>query len=569
MLPQITSTKARPACPIDYWIVLAAAAGGVCRYLDAQIRRISAENVVHAETAAPRYRSVCNVLNRRLTLADCRDLPVLWNFAVCIKPQMLVKLVTGLFLIVAIASPQDGTLDTGVGASTRIPLVVPAGVPLRLYLTKRVPKRPGAPVEAKLLTPLYAFDREVIPAGTRVLGHVSRLQPVSRWQRLRAVLGGDFTPLHIAQIEFTSLVVPDGRHVDLHTAESPGLNSLVPVKPPKQKTQSPQVQNSGILGTAKQKAKDQIDAQVARVRSIPDLVRGTDKKEWLYDYAMSRLPYHPQSVRNRTRFDAVLKDPLEFGAETVTWKSLALLGSQPAPGSIVHARLLTSVDSERSKPGDKIEAALEQPLFSSDHKVVLPEGTLVEGTVVVAKKAGWFHRAGRLRFTFQSVELAPQVAELRDAALKTAETTLSVSTVLPAEPKLQIRTQGTLSAAEGGNAPVKVDSEGGVQAQESKSRFIGTAIALLITHRAADNDAGRSGVNGNNPNVSGRTLGGGLGFGLLGSIAAQASNNVGMALGYYGMGWAVFSTVVARGADVQFGRNAVIDIGFNQRSPAK
>ena len=139
----------------------------------------------------------------------------------------------------------------------------------------------------------------------------------------------------------------------------------------------------------------------------------------------------------------------------------------------------------------------------------------------------------------------------------------------PAEPQLQIRTQGTLNAAESGNAPVKVDSEGGVRAQESKSRFIGTAVALLITHRAADNDAGRTGLNGNSPNVSGRTLGGGLGFGLLGSIAAQSSNKVGMALGYYGMAWSVFSTVVARGADVQFDRNAVVDIGFNQRPPAK
>ena len=475
-----------------------------------------------------------------------------------VKRLMVVKLVAGLFVLIAIASPQDSSL----------PLVVPAGVPLRLYLTKRVSKRIDAPVEAKLLTPLYAFDHEVIPAGTQVFGHVSRLQPVPRWQRLRAVFGGDFTPLHIAEIEFTSLVMPDGHRMELHTTESRGLNSLVPLKPPGQKAPSPQVQNAGILGTTKQAAKDQIDAQIARVKGIPDLVRGTDKKEWLYDYAMSRLPYHSQSVRNRTRFDAVLKDPLEFGAETVTWNSLALLGSQPAPGSIVHARLLTSVDSERSEPGDKIEAALEQPLFSADHRVVLPEGTLVEGSVVVAKKAGWFHRAGRLRFTFQSVELTPQVAELRDAALKTTETTLSASTVLPAEPKLQIRTQGTLSAAEGGNAPVKVDSEGGVQAQESKSRFIGTAIALLITHRAADNDAGRA-VNGNNPNVSGRTLGGGFGFGLLGSIAAQSSNNVGMALGYYGMGWSVFSTVVSRGAGVQFDRNAVIDIGFNQRSPGK
>jgi len=58
-----------------------------------------------------------------------------------------------------------------------------------------------------------------------------------------------------------------------------------------------------------------------------------------------------------------------------------------------------------------------------------------------------------------------------------------------------------------------------------------------------------------------------MGFGLLGSIAAQSSRNVGAALGYYGMAWAVYSTVVARGAEVQFNKNAVIDIGFNQRPP--
>ena len=65
-----------------------------------------------------------------------------------------------------------------------------------------------------------------------MLGHVSRVQPVSRWERARAVLGGDFTPLHVVQIEFTSLLLADGRPMELHTIESPGLNSLVPLKPP-------------------------------------------------------------------------------------------------------------------------------------------------------------------------------------------------------------------------------------------------------------------------------------------------------------------------------------------------
>jgi hypothetical protein len=334
------------------------------------------------------------------------------------------------------------------------------------------------------------------------------------------------------------------------------------LKPPKQGSRNGQSNTGGILGTGKQKARDVIDAQTARIKSIPDMVRGPGKKEWLYDYALSRLPYHPQYVHSRTRFDAELQSPLNFGSEMVTQGSLTLLGSQPAPGSIVHARLLTALDSMSSTQGEKVEAVLEEPLFSADHKLVLPEGTLVDGLVVTAKRARWFHRGGHLRFNFQSVDLTPQVAALTSAP---------AGTPLESEEKLQFRTRATLNAAESGTAPVKVDKEGGVQATESKTRFIGTAAAVLISRRAADNDPIRAqggAITGQSPNIAGRTLGGGMGFGILGAIAAQSSRNVGAAFGYYGMAWAVYSTVVARGAEVQFAKNAVIDIGFNQRAPA-
>jgi hypothetical protein len=377
-------------------------------------------------------------------------------------------------------------------------------------------------------------------------------------------LGGDFTPLHVAQLEFTSLLLADGRTIELHTIESPGLNSLVPLKPPKQRNQNGQSNNGGILGAGKQKARDTIDAQIARVKSIPDIVRGPGKREWLYDYAMSRLPYHPQYVRNRTRFDAELQSPLSFGTENVNSNSLALLGSQPPPGSVVHARLLTPLNSVSSMQGEKVEAVLEEPLFSADHKLVLPEGTIVDGSVAMAKKARWFHRGGQLRFSFQSVDLSPQTAEL-----------LSAPAGAPVQsdhgPELKFRIQATLDGAESGSAPMKVDNEGGVRATESKTRFIGTAVAILLARRAADNDAEHSqngAITGQSSNVGGRTLGGGMGFGLLGAVAAQSSRNVGAAFGYYGMAFSVYSTVVARGAEVQFGKNAVIDIGFNQRTPA-
>jgi hypothetical protein len=280
---------------------------------------------------------------------------------------------------------------TSAAEEQQISLAVPAGVPLRLYLTKRVPKREGAPVEAKVLDPVYSFDHQVIPAGTVVLGRVTKVRPVSKGERVRAVLGGDFKPLHTAPIEFTTLVMPDGQLVPLRTEENFGLNSIYsPRSVKKQNASGSQSSNTGVLGTGKQKVQDAVQSQIDRARSIPDLVRGPDKKEKLEDYLVAKLPYHPQYVRKGTRFDAVLLEPLGFGLEPAHTESLALLGTQPPADSIAHARLITPLDSAYSKPGEKVEAVLAEPVFSADHKLILPEGTRLGGTVVLARRARWF-----------------------------------------------------------------------------------------------------------------------------------------------------------------------------------
>lgn len=52
-------------------------------------------------------------------------------------------------------------------APQQVPLVVPAGVPLRLYLTRRVPKREGAPVEAKVFDPVYFTGEHAADSARR------------------------------------------------------------------------------------------------------------------------------------------------------------------------------------------------------------------------------------------------------------------------------------------------------------------------------------------------------------------------------------------------------------------
>ena len=452
---------------------------------------------------------------------------------------MQYKLPT-LFLLVFIASNPARSQDES--NPLKEPLVVAAGTPLRAYLTKRFSKRLGEPVDAKLLDPLYAFDREVAPAGSEVLGTVVRLKPLPKMRRATAILGGDFTPLHEAEVEFTTLVLPDGRRVPLHTVDTPGLNSIADLRKKKAAAAN---QNTGVLGTAKAQVQDKIDTTR---QTVSDMVRGPDKKELVEDYLWAKLPYHPQAVRRGTRFDAELTEPLQFGTATLKAEDLRLVGSQPPADSSVQARLITPLNSDSTKQGDRVEAILSRPLFSPDHKLLLPEGTHLTGAVTVALRARWFHRGGKLRFSFENIDL-PEGFQRPDLAA--------------AQPSL--RTLATLQAAEpDGKTSVKVDDEGSVKAQESKTRFVAPAIALLVASRSADNDVNKhTGVA--ESNTGGRTLGGISGFGLLGAAAARTSPGVATALGFYGLAWSVYTNVISRGQEVEFQKNAAVDIRFGAR----
>ena len=441
--------------------------------------------------------------------------------------------------------------QTNPAANATVSLTVPAGTPLRLSVTKRFPKRQGQAVTAKVIEPVYAFDRQVIPAGTVVTGTVARTQPVKKWERARAMVRGDFTPLKISLVEFGSLRLPDGRAMPLATAATAGLNTIYfehRKKPPKPRADP----NAGTRQKLEGRIKEQVDGRIERVT---DMVHAPGKMERLGDFAMGKLPYHPQQVARGTRFDAELSRPLSFGSERVSAEAAAALGGDPPPDSVIAARLLTPLDSGSAKQGDAVDAVLTEPVFAAGHKLVLPEGTRLEGAVVVTRRARWLHRGGRLRFTFSNVELPAEAAALRPPSA------------------VAKRVQVMLAAAEaGGGQSVKVDSEGGVRASEPKTRFIAPLLSWIVASRSADLDAGMpsklgtGAVNqGGRGLVEKRTLGGGLGFGLVGMAISQASPYVGMAMGYYGLAWSVFSNLISRGAEVHFEKNAVLEIKFAGR----
>ncbi len=268
----------------------------------------------------------------------------------------------GILLSLLLITGSHGLAQSTDGANAQIGLTVPAGTPLRLYVTKRFAKRTGAPVSAKVLEPIYAFDRQVIPAGAIVGGSVSRTRPVSRWERVQAIVHGDFTPLRISEVEFHSLALPGSQTLTVSTVETSGLNSLY-VEPKKTKSKKRQNPNSGVLGTARQTIQDRLNAQVdGRTQGIAGVLRSPDKKERFFDLAMAKLPYHPQYVRRGTRFDAELHEGLSFGSESIPLGTLGKLGAHP-PDTLVSARLLTPLDSASARQGDTTAAVLTEPLY--------------------------------------------------------------------------------------------------------------------------------------------------------------------------------------------------------------
>src|SRR5262249_16834241 len=121
-------------------------------------------------------------------------------------------------------------------------------------------------------------------------------------------------------------------------------------------------------------------------------------KEW----AVDRLPYHPQTLRKDMVYDAELQAALPLG--TAIPRAQAPQGAMPAPASVLSARLITTLDSAKASRGAPLEAVLTQPVLAEDGRLIFPEGTAMSGEVTFARPARRFHRNGQLRFLFERVQ---------------------------------------------------------------------------------------------------------------------------------------------------------------------
>jgi hypothetical protein len=102
-----------------------------------------------------------------------------------------------------------------------------------------------------------------------------------------------------------------------------------------------------------------------------------------------------------------------------------------------------------------------EPVFNSDHALVVPEGSLLVGEITQAKPAHSFGRQGKLRFHLKELRFPTGFSQPVEGSLAGVDSKKS--------------------------ANLQVDPEGGV-APQAQNRVVAPLISSLLAGRAFDTD---------------------------------------------------------------------------------
>jgi hypothetical protein len=409
------------------------------------------------------------------------------------------------------------------GQSASIQIAV--STPLSIQLLHHVPMKTGEALEGRLLYPVYAENRIALPAGTILRGRVVQLDS-DHSQRIHARLRGDFTPFHTCVVQFDQVALPDGTLQPIESDRATDGAAVFHLSPP------PDQKKRSFLGDQVAQAKQELKGTAA-------LFTAPGQGDRLVQFIYTQLPYHPQRIDAGTTWTVELTRPLNLSLSDQP--PMGSNGSAVAPkrkpdaaagstaqdkGWQLHAYLLRTISSAQAKPGDTFQASVADPVFNSDHALVVPQGSLMIGEITQAKAARSFGRQGKLRFRFRELRLPGGFTQ-------------------PVE--------GTLSGIDSSKKEnLKIDSEGGVQQKQSQNRVIVPLALNFLAGRAFDTDENQ---------VLNRAVASN-GFGIVGRVAGilADSRNVAAGIGFYAAALTVYDLWLAHGHDVAFVKNTRIEI---------
>jgi hypothetical protein len=421
-------------------------------------------------------------------------------------------------------------------APVTMPMSVGTGTPIKLALDSDVRVREvGQAIHGKTMEPVYAFDKLLIPVGTVVNGRVSAIDAVPKMVRTMQATNGNFSPVRKVRVQFDELVMADGRTVALHTVASPAPDGVLRFVSANEKAE----QKNKVQDAASKKVSAARQAIHQQWSDLQKQIHEPGKMHKVKRMVLAQLPVHPQYIDAGTSFNANLLQPLDFGTEAVKPEKLTDIGSQPPNGSVVHARLVTALSSSTAKQGDPVEALITEPLVVSDH-LILPEGSVIKGSVLQAQPARRLGRNGQLRILFRQV--APPNG---------------------LEQKVETNLEG-VAVAKGEH--LKLDAEGGAQVTTPRTRYLTTGIQVMLaaTQASPDRDAGRGDAGAG---AGGGAASGASGFKLVGMVVGIAANSrvVSAGFGSYGAAMSIYYHFLARGRDVVYPKDMAMVIGLGTR----
>lgn len=376
----------------------------------------------------------------------------------------------------------------------------------------------GTPIRAELLYPVYADDQLVLPAKTIITGTVVSLRP-DHARRVRARLGGDFTPLRSPVVQFDSILGADGAVYPIKTdTVSDGAPLYRLVAPPPQK--------GGLFSRGFAVLKG---AVTDRIHTIT----GPDKADRFVQFVYSQLPYHPQRIARATSWTAETSAPVSMPASPPLSLAAEVPASPPVtdgpPTWILQAYLMTPISSETSKPGDKISATIAEPVLNADGSVAVPEGSLLTGEVTQARPSRKLSRVGELRFSFRQLQLPGQQVQSVRASVTGADSAK--------------------------DAALAMDSEGNVK-PKPQDKLAVPLILLALAARPLDHDPGHDNHQFGKDAVASNSLG--LVVFIIGTAAQQP--NIAAGIGYYGAALSLYQRLFAKGKAVAFTKDTRVVI---------
>jgi hypothetical protein len=414
---------------------------------------------------------------------------------------------------------------------------IPSGTPIALTIDRHLPMRNGQPIQAHLLYSVFSDDQLLLPKDTVVTGTVVELRP-DHSRRVRALLGGDFTPFHTPVVHFTQIVLADGSTLPLPSnTATDGAPIYRAVAPPPAK--------GGFL-------RQQFNSLLTVARSDVAIFTAPEKGDRFLQFIYSQIPYHPQRIEKGTSWTIETTSDLDLPAQPAPpsvpappthkphiWEQPTPPVESPASDTgawIVQAYLAAPLSSETSTTGQAIQAVVAEPIYNSDHTLAIPQGATLIGAVTRAKPARYFGRTGVLSFSFRQLMLP-------DAEPQTVETRLT----------------GADSAQD-----IALNSEGDAKSKPRDKISLPLLLAVLASrpldqdHHGSDNQLGKNAV------------GGAAGLGLVGTVIGLAgvSPNVAAGIGYWGAARAFYDRWIARGQKITFAKDTRIVVQTTPRRSA-